>query len=281
MRRGDWKLIRLFAQNEDGSDQFELYNLRDDLSETKNLVDGNRILVREMNVLIDGFLKDTEAVIPKVNPAYRAPPITAAKIDAPDAWTASKDTTLTVADNELRIESAGRDPWISTKAISAVTGPFTLEISMKSTAPGAGQVFFTVHEKDGFGRAKIVPFTPKADAAFHTYGVALDVPGRIFALRIDPATGPGSIVIRSLVLRDAGGAAVKTWSFHPAPVPAPRSGAASRDRPNILLLLIEDQGAHLGCLGTPGLKTPHMDALAKDGVLFRQYYVGRAIASKY
>ncbi|HEU5115316.1 MAG TPA: sulfatase, partial [Isosphaeraceae bacterium] len=37
VRRGDWKLIRLFAQNDDGSDQFELYNLRDDLGETKNL----------------------------------------------------------------------------------------------------------------------------------------------------------------------------------------------------------------------------------------------------
>ena len=31
VRRGDWKLIRLFAQNEDGTDQLELFNLRDDL----------------------------------------------------------------------------------------------------------------------------------------------------------------------------------------------------------------------------------------------------------
>ena len=37
VRRGDWKLIRLYAQNDDGTDQLELYNLRDDLGETKNL----------------------------------------------------------------------------------------------------------------------------------------------------------------------------------------------------------------------------------------------------
>jgi N-sulfoglucosamine sulfohydrolase len=49
--------------------------------------------------------------------------------------------------------------------------------------------------------------------------------------------------------------------------------------PNVLLILIEDQGAHLGCLGTPGLSTPHMDALAKDGVLFRQCYVGYPVCS--
>ena len=37
VRRGDWKLIRFFADNDDGSDRFELYNLKDDLGETKNL----------------------------------------------------------------------------------------------------------------------------------------------------------------------------------------------------------------------------------------------------
>jgi arylsulfatase A-like enzyme len=37
VRKGDWKLIRFFADNDDGSDRFELYNLKDDIGETKNL----------------------------------------------------------------------------------------------------------------------------------------------------------------------------------------------------------------------------------------------------
>jgi len=71
VRRGDWKLIRLFAQNADGSDQFELYDLKADLGETKNLAAERPDLVRELNGLLNGFLKDTEAVIPKRNPVFQ------------------------------------------------------------------------------------------------------------------------------------------------------------------------------------------------------------------
>ena len=51
------------------------------------------------------------------------------------------------------------------------------------------------------------------------------------------------------------------------------------DRPNILFVLTEDQGAHLSLLGTPGLKTPHMDALAKSGTYFRNAFVAYPVCS--
>jgi N-sulfoglucosamine sulfohydrolase len=50
-------------------------------------------------------------------------------------------------------------------------------------------------------------------------------------------------------------------------------------RPNILFILTEDQGAHLSLLGTPGLQTPNMDALAKSGVFFRNAFVGYPVCS--
>lgn len=71
VRRGDWKLIRLFAQNDDGSDQLELYNLRDDPGETTNRAAEKPELARQLNALITGFLKETEAVVPVRNPRYR------------------------------------------------------------------------------------------------------------------------------------------------------------------------------------------------------------------
>lgn len=70
VRRGDWKLIRLFAGNEDGSDKLELYNLRADLGETRDLAAEKPELARELNALISGFLKDADAVIPKLNPEF-------------------------------------------------------------------------------------------------------------------------------------------------------------------------------------------------------------------
>ena len=57
------------------------------------------------------------------------------------------------------------------------------------------------------------------------------------------------------------------------------SSFAAESRPNILFILTEDQGAHMGALGTAGIQTPHMDALAKSGVLFRQAYVAYPVCS--
>ncbi len=53
----------------------------------------------------------------------------------------------------------------------------------------------------------------------------------------------------------------------------------ARDRPNVLFILTEDQGAHLSLLGTPGLQTPHIDALAKSGVYFNNAFVAYPVCS--
>lgn len=50
-------------------------------------------------------------------------------------------------------------------------------------------------------------------------------------------------------------------------------------KPNILFILTEDQGAHLGCLGTSGLKTPNMDSLASTGALFKNAFVAYPVCS--
>ncbi len=51
------------------------------------------------------------------------------------------------------------------------------------------------------------------------------------------------------------------------------------ESPNILLILTEDQGAHLSCLGTPGLQTPNMDSLAESGVYFNNAFVAYPVCS--
>ncbi|MBB5039135.1 sulfatase [Prosthecobacter dejongeii] len=43
-------------------------------------------------------------------------------------------------------------------------------------------------------------------------------------------------------------------------------------RPNVLLMVSDDLAATLGCYGHPQAQTPHLDALAKEGVLFSRAY---------
>ena len=70
VRKGDWKLIRFYGDAEDGGDRFELYNLADDVGETKNLADGMSDKVAELNAMIDAFLVETGAIVPRRNPSY-------------------------------------------------------------------------------------------------------------------------------------------------------------------------------------------------------------------
>ena len=70
VRRGDWKLIRFFCDGPEQTDRFELYHLKSDIGETKNLAAEHPDLVKECDALINQHLKDINAVIPVKNPVY-------------------------------------------------------------------------------------------------------------------------------------------------------------------------------------------------------------------
>jgi len=58
------------------------------------------------------------------------------------------------------------------------------------------------------------------------------------------------------------------------PTPAPTNAASDAGRPNILLIVTDDQGyGDLGSTGNPVLKTPNLDRLAKQSVRLTQFYV--------
>jgi N-sulfoglucosamine sulfohydrolase len=55
--------------------------------------------------------------------------------------------------------------------------------------------------------------------------------------------------------------------------------AARAAERNIVFYIADDMGAFLGCYGYPQAKTPHMDALAADGVIFTRAYATTASCS--
>ncbi len=64
----------------------------------------------------------------------------------------------------------------------------------------------------------------------------------------------------------------------PAKRAAPLAGAAAR--PNIVLILADDLGyGDIGPFGQTRIRTPNLDALARDGVKFTQFYAGTAVCA--
>lgn len=54
---------------------------------------------------------------------------------------------------------------------------------------------------------------------------------------------------------------------------------AGNARPNILIVITHDSGRHFGCYGVPSVRTPNIDALASDGILFENMYATAPICS--
>jgi len=66
IRKGNWKLIKRYEGK-----TFELFNLKDDLSEKNELSQQMPAKVRELDAQLSDWLRATGAKLPKPNPAYR------------------------------------------------------------------------------------------------------------------------------------------------------------------------------------------------------------------
>jgi arylsulfatase A-like enzyme len=61
---------------------------------------------------------------------------------------------------------------------------------------------------------------------------------------------------------------------------SPVGGADPPPRPNVVFILTDNQAPWtLGCYGNPDIRTPHIDRLARDGVLFTRCYSSNAVCS--
>jgi arylsulfatase A-like enzyme len=208
VRRGDWKLIRLFAANADGSDKLELYNLKADLGEIKNLAAEKPELVRELNELIGGFLKESDAVIPKLNPSYdpaRVPaaqgggdakPSDASKTPT-QGWT-QRQCVATVKDGALVVTGKGANPFLGIGA--GTKGPGEVIVRARCDAGGDGKVEWLVGGKTP-GEPKSVPFKLAGGGEWQDVSVQLPADATIGILRVYLPAQSQEVAVQSIELK--------------------------------------------------------------------------------
>lgn len=86
--------------------------------------------------------------------------------------------------------------------------------------------------------------------------------------------GPGRIAVRlSLLMAIAYAPAATT------PTARAAEPESARVKPNILWLIAEDFGPHLGCYGTAQVWTPNLDQLAREGVRYTRAYTTAPVCS--
>ena len=105
-------------------------------------------------------------------------------------------TGLTASSDGLAFVSTGIDPWIEGPAVDLPGGTMTrVTVTMKSDADAGGELFYGRH----FEASRSVRFMVANDGQWHDYALMIREPlGPGPRFRLDPATGPGSIVVRSI-----------------------------------------------------------------------------------
>jgi len=215
VRRGDWKLIRFYARNDDGSDDLELYDLKNDLGERHNLAKEKPELLKELNGLITDFLKDTEAVIPKLNPNFgkstpkaAAPKKALAPDDLPGGWK-NRAGKAVVSDGALHLESKGAGSFIGVGAGLSV-GP--AKLSFRIRAPQAGEGKVTLLGSAGGAEMLSVPYRTSGEAAWQAVSVELNAKQAASILRIYLPAGSAAVDLDDIVLTPAQGTP-RRWEF--------------------------------------------------------------------
>ncbi len=67
---GRYKLIRFYGAGPGQTDRYELYDLQEDVSEANNIAEHRPEKVEELKNLMEAWLRDTNALLPKKNPNY-------------------------------------------------------------------------------------------------------------------------------------------------------------------------------------------------------------------
>ena len=135
VHHGDWKFIRTFHYGEDGKHDYRLYNLREDIGESRNLAQEHPAKVREMDKLVEDYIEEADVVIPRPNPNFDPDQFDPSTIGVqagglkmpPAKKGAGKPSPTPVAP----VKKASLLGWVA-KGVDARVGPESLKV----TAPG-------------------------------------------------------------------------------------------------------------------------------------------------
>jgi arylsulfatase A-like enzyme len=219
VRFGDWKLIRWFGVPAGDETRYELYNLRDDLGETKNLAAADLACVKELDALLDGFLVDTGATYPTPNPAYNPQAASPAKAPgtaaaAPVQGLVPKFCTATLAGGALRIERDGRTPFLGTTAVKH-RGPLVMKLRARSATGGLGKVQWRLADQETFPKSgQIVDFALPGGVDWQEVSVTVPDQGEVVHVRVYLPAERAPVEIQSLQFLPAdSNQSIRTWNF--------------------------------------------------------------------
>lgn len=215
VRSGDYKLIRWFGNGVPR----ELYNLKADIGESKNLADAMPEKVLELDRLIDGYLKDTQALVPQPNPNYKAsnratPSATSnGDIDVTRGLV-PKQCIVTPVEGAIRVDADGRQPFLGTVQVKH-KGAMTLLMKARSANGGPGKIQWRTADQETFpDTGQVVDFPWPATSEWQEVKVSIPIQGTSGTIRLYLPGASSSVEIQSIqFVADGSAKPIHVWNF--------------------------------------------------------------------
>lgn len=212
VRQGDWKLIRRFEPHPKYPEVRELYNLKDDIGETRNLASIRRDKVRELDALIDRFVQDTGALYPKPNPDYNAASPGTRVASNPLAGLVPRNCRVVKKEGGIRVTGEGRLPFLGTAQVR-FNGPLTLKLRARSPAGGKGRVQWRTDGQETFPEyGQVVTYDLPAGTMWQDVTVHLPIQGKARVVRLYLPAETTAVEVQSIRFLDKSGRE-KTWDY--------------------------------------------------------------------
>lgn len=116
-------------------------------------------------------------------------------------------------EGSLHLTSTGSDPFIAANEFPPATGPYTVELRMRSTLQGQPQVFWATVPQPAFRPERALEFAAQAPAAWNNYVVTLPEVTALQGIRIDPGNTQGEVAFDWIRLKDGQGKLLRAWEF--------------------------------------------------------------------
>lgn len=213
VREGDWKYIHRF-----GTDKDELYNLKDDIGESRNLIDREPERAAHLFAKLKAWWKETGACLPVPNPNYD-PDYDPASVDFSKentvlGWRDNEACNMEVRDGRLCIIARGGDPMLVSDVIEDVEGPAIFQYRARNRAEGDPIVFWKTGGGGGWSGQRSITIPAVHDGEWKELEGLIPETGRISRLRFDITRRGGLIEIEWIrLLNPKTRKVVKEWDF--------------------------------------------------------------------
>jgi hypothetical protein len=176
--------------------------------------------VKELDALIDAFLRDTGALYPQPNPAYKPRPVSAnpagkATAKDPAQGLVPKLCKLSLIEGAARIEGTGPRPFLGTARVK-LQGPLTLHLRTRSQSGGSANVQWRTADQETFPETgQILEFTLPAGDDWQDTRIELPIQGTTAGLRVFLPAKTAPLDLQTLRFTAANGKQ-QSWDFQQA-----------------------------------------------------------------